>query len=176
MNTQENRRFFKMISVQNSHFGQKYNISDIDEIYPGRRFVSHGKRFEWCLRYNKSGVPRPGITLQTDIPMIHFCDNAIDLLMWYYVGMGLASPWQEIYFFEVKPLSPVHKQRCNDKNKLYQCGAWHVEIVKPMTMGDILRVADQEIQNNTEEIINRYPDKNMLKLIMHIQDNVIRKR
>lgn len=174
--TTENKRFFKMIAVQNSHFAHTYNISDINDIYPGQRFVSRGKRFEWCQSYSKSGAARPGVTLQTRAPMIHFCDNAIDLLMWYYIGMGITSPYQEIYFFEIKPLSPVHKQRCNDKNKLYQCGAWHIEITQPLTMGDILRLADQEIQNNIDEIINRYPDQNMLKLIVHIQDNVIRKR
>ena len=165
-----------MIAVQNSHFASMYNISEIEELYHGRRFVSRGKRFEWCQKYSKSGRASAGLTLQTDIPMIHFCDNAIDLLMWYYKGMSPVSPYQEIYFFEIKPLSPVHKQRCNDKNKLYQCGAWHIEIVQPLTMGDILRAADLEIQQNMEEIINRYPDQNMLKLIMHVQDNVIRKR
>lgn len=169
-------RFFKMITVHNSHFAQTYNILDIDEIYPGQRFVSRGRLFDWCKQYSKSGIPQPGITLQTEIPMIHFTDNAIDLLMWYYVGMGDITPWHEMYFFEIKPLSPIHKERCNDKNKLYQCGAWHIEIEQPLTMGDILRIADQEIQDNIDEIINRYPDKNMLKLITHVQDNVVRKR
>ena len=165
-----------MIPVQNSRFVRTYKIADINDVYPGQRFVSRGKLYEWCQKYSKSGAAQPGLALQTQVPMIHFCDNAIDLLMWYYVGIQDALPYQEIYFFEIKPLSPVHKQRCNDKNKLYQCGAWHIEITQPLTMGDILRLADQEIQNNIDEIINRYPDQNMLKLIVHVQDNVIRKR
>lgn len=174
--TTENKRFFKMIPVQNSRFVRTYNIADINDVYPGQRFVSRGKPYEWCQIYSKSGAAQPGLALQTQVPMIHFCDNAIDLLMWYYVGIQDALPYQEIYFFEIKPLSPVHKQRCNDKNKLYQCGAWHIEITQPLTMADILRLADQEIQNNIDEIINRYPDQNMLKLIVHVQDNVTRKR
>ena len=176
MNPQENKRFFKMIALHNSRFAKIFNISEVEEIYPGRCFTAKGKPYEWCQWYSKSGNAHPKVSLQTPVPMIHFADNAIDLLMWYYVGMRITSPYQVVYFFEIKPLSPVYKQRCNDENNLYQCGAQRIEIVQPLTMGDILRIADQEIQNNTSEIINRYPDKNMLKLIMYIQNNVIRKR
>ena len=176
MNPQENKRFFKMIALHNSRFAKVFNISEVEEIYPGRRFVAQGKPYEWCQWYSKSGKPSPKVSLQTHAPMIHFADNAIDLLMWYYVGMGVNSPYQEVYFFEINPLTQVHKQRCSDKNNLYQCGAQRIEIVQQMTLGDIFRAANQEIQNNTDEIINRYPDKNMLKLIMHVQNNIIRKR
>ncbi len=172
----ENTYFFKMITIQGSHFAKVYNISEIDDIYPGRRFVSRGKPFEWCQNYSDSGIPTPGITLQNPVPMIHFCDNAIDLLMWYRIGMKSISPWQEVYFFEILPLSPVHKQTCNDKNKLYQCGAWHIEIIRQITIGEIFRIASQEIKDNIDEIINRYPDQNMMKIILYIQENVIRKR
>lgn len=175
MKKTDNKRFFKMIFLQGSHFAKTYNISEIDDIYPGQRFVSRGKEFEWCQKYSKSGKPSPGITLQTVIPMLHFCDNAVDLLMWYLVGMKSMSPWQEIYFFEIEPLSPVHKQRCNDKNQFFQCGAQNIEIKKQLTMGDILRIADQEITENIDEIINRYPNQNMMKIILHIQNNVIQK-
>lgn len=174
--TVKSKRFFKLIAVQNSHFAETFGISEIEEINPGRRFIAKGKPYEWCQWYSKSGNAYPRVSLQSPMPLIHFSDNAIDLLMWYYKGMGVTSPYQEVYFFEIKPLSPVYKQRCNDKNELYQCGAQHIEVVQPLTMGDILRVADQEIQNNIDEIINRYPDQNMLKLIVHIQDNVMRKR
>ena len=176
MKPQENKRFFKMVALQNSRFVKDFDISEIDEIYPGRQFTAKGKPYEWCQWYSKSGNPNPKVSLQTNVPMIHFSDNTIDLLMWYYVGMRFSSPYQEVYFFEIKPMSQVHKQRCNDKNNLYQCGAQRIEIVQQVTMGDIFRIANQEIQNNTDEIINRYPDKNMLKLIMHVQNNIIRKR
>ena len=176
MKQQENKRFFKMVSVQNSRFMEEFYRSEIEDIYPGRQFTAKGKPYEWCQWYSKSGAAHPRVSLQSPMPVIHFSDNTIDMLMWYYVGMGLTSPYQEVYFFEINPLTQVYKQRCIDKNKLYQCGAQRIEIVQQMTMGDVFRVANQEIQNNTDEIINRYPDKNMLKLIMHIQNNIIPKR
>lgn len=175
MTDKNTKRFFKLIPVQHSRFATTYNIRDVDDIYPGRRFVSRGKLYDWCAIFDNSGYRQRGLSIHYAVPLIHFCDNAIDLLMWYYVSMKQSLPYSEVYFFEIKPLAPVHKERCIDKDGLYQCGAHTIEIVKQLSFGDILRIADQEIDKKRDKIIKRYPEQNMFKLIKYVQDNVYKK-
>lgn len=172
MTDKNTKRFFKLVPMQCSRFAKTYNIQDVDDIYPGRRFVSRGQLYDWCAIFDDSGYRQRGLGVHSAVPLIHFCDNTIDLLMWYYVSIKPCLPYSEVYFFEIKPLSPVHKQRCIDTDRLYQCGSHTIEIVKQLSFGDVLRIANQEIENECEQIIKRYPEQNMFKLIKYVQDNV----
>ena len=166
MKKNDNKRFFKMIFLQGSHFAKTYNISEIDNIYPGQRFVSHGKAIEWCQKYSKSGTPSPGITLQTAIPMIHFCDNAVDILMWYWEVFDFGL---DVHFVEIKPVGTVYKNRANDETALWQCGVNKFEFVRHTTIKEVAQDACREIDAKCSEIIARYPQYNMQQVIRRIK-------
>lgn len=168
-------RYFKLIPMNCSRFVETYNIGDVDDIWPGRRFVSRGQPYDWCAYYDESGRRFPRVSIHSMIPVIHFCDDVIDLLMWYLVSFKSSLPYNEVRFFEVKPLSKVYKQQCNDKAGLWQCGAHTIEIVQEMDFGDILRLANRNIDNRIPELINRYPEHNVLKLVQYIKNNVYEK-
>lgn len=168
-------RYFKLIPMKYSRFVKTYNIGDVEEIWPGRRFVSRGMPYDWCAIFDNSGYRNPGVTIQSVVPMIHFCDNVIDLLLWYFVSLKSCLPYTEVYFFEVKPLSKVYKQQCNDKDGLWQCGAHTIEIVQQLDFGDVLRLANQDIDNKIPTIIKQYPQHNILKLVHYIKNNVYEK-
>ncbi len=172
----KNRRFFKLIMMQKSYFADTYDIHSPYDINPGQCFFAKGKRFDWCQYIDDNGFSHPKVCVWNEQPQIHFCDNAIDLLMWYIVGLGEANWFNEVYFYEIIPMLPYCKQRCNDKNNLFQCGAPGIKIVRQLTIGDVFRIANKEIKKNIKEIINRYPNQNMMKLILCVQDNVIEHR
>mgnify|MGYP003307134257 CR=1 FL=1 len=174
--SQEKPRFFKLIMMQDSFFADTYNIDSPDDIYPGQCFFAKGKQFEWCTHTDSIGFCHPKVCLWNEWPLIHFCDNAIDLLMWYKIGLHDENWFREIYFYEITPSLPYYKERCKDKNRLFQCGARGIKIIRHLTMDDVLRIAKKEINNNIEEIINRYPDQNMMKLILYVQENAKNKR
>ena len=170
MNTNKKKHFFKMIITQGSRFADAYNIMHVEDILPDQVFRAQGKPFEWCVRFDASGQVCPGVPVFSQEPVIHFCDNAIDLLMWYYKGWD-GPVYNETYFFEVEPIGAIYKNQCNDKNHFWQCGANKIKIVRQVSFGELLRVASDEIKQNLDEIINRYPEHNMLKLILHVKNN-----
>lgn len=175
MKTKNKKRFFKLIIGRPSFFGVKYGIDGPEDIYPNQVFVAKGKHREWCVWEDKCGEFYPKVCLWNKNPLIHFCDNMVDMLMWYWVGLAEITPYREVYFYEVVPCAPYYKERCIDDNNLFQCGAKRIRIKKQLSTGDVMRIALSEINKNPDEIINRYPDLNMLKYMMRIRESVIQK-
>jgi len=101
-------------------------------------------------------------------PVFHFCDNAIDCLMWYWEFNGAFDCNGPTLFYEVKPNSSVYKSRCPDETQLYQCGANRITYVRRLTLPQIYFRAQLEVKRNRKEIITRYPNYEMGRLIAAI--------
>lgn len=175
MKRTKNKRFFKLVMMNYSYFTDTYNITSPEDLYPTRRFYARGRRFDWCSHTDADGFLAPDVCVWNAHPLIHFCDNAIDMLMWYWVGMDDYPSFSEVYFYEIVPSLPYYKERCNDKNQFFQCGARAIQVIRQLSTGDVMRIAAREIESDMDEIIHRYPDQNMMKYIMRIRENVIQK-
>lgn len=175
MKSKNKKRFFKLVMMQSSFFVGDYGIDCPEDIYPQQVFAAKGTPRKWCTWEDEHGFINPRVCLWNEKPLIHFCDNAIDMLMWYWVGMDDMPSYQEVYFYEIIPCVPYYKGRCIDNNDLFQCGATHIRIKKQLSTGDVMRIALSEIDKNPDEIINRYPNHNMLKIMMRIRESVIQK-
>ena len=176
MKSKNKTHFYKMILMQSSFFVRAYGIAEPEELCPGRVFRAHGRPMEWCLGTDNNGDTVPRVCMFNRQPLIHFCDNMIDMLMWYWVGMDDCPSYREVYFYEVIPSVPYYKKQCTDDNALYQCGARAIRIKRQLSTGDVMRIALKEINKNPDEIINRYPNHNMLKIMMRIRDDIANKR
>ena len=134
-----------------------FNIQDKKEYTPGRQFTA------------KHTGRNTGFGVRAPVPIFHFCDNAVDTLMWYWLVFDfLDFDAPTINFFEVKPLSDVYKNRAPDETCLWQCGTNKLEIVCQTSLAQVARDAMLEIQENKAEIIARYPHLNMERYIMKI--------
>jgi len=116
-------------------------------------------------------VASPGITpcgICAPEPVFHFCDNAIDCLMWYWEFEGAFDDNGSTLFYEIKPCSRVYKSRCPDETQLFQCGANRITYVRKLTLPQIYLHAQIEVKRNRKEIIARYPNYEMKRLIASI--------
>lgn len=127
-----------------------FDIKNFAEYTPGRQFVAQSGH-----SYERFGV-------RASKPVFHFCDNAIDTLMWYWQVfdfMDYDAP--TIHFFEIKPLAPVFKNQAPDETMLWQCGTNKLEIIRETSLQQVAKDACVEIEQNKSEIIARYPHYNM---------------
>ena len=138
-----------------------FKIKSMSEYFPGRQFVA------------KSDPDRPTLNrfgVIANEPVFHFCDNAVDTLMWYWeVFSFLDDQEPTINFFEIKPLSRFFKNRAPDETMLFQCGTNSFEIVKQTNIQCVAQDACKEIENNPQRIIDRYPNYDMRDFILQIK-------
>ena len=155
------KKYYKIISAPFSRFEQTYNVLP-DTNLSGQQFTAKS--------FDKDAI-EANVALNAPEFVLHFCDKAIDTLMWMDCCMnsGLFKTNAKVY--EIKPLSFVYKQQCNDKNALWQCGANKIEFVCQLDKIDLLRDAVAETDRDFSKIIMRYPNRNMLKMIMDIQNS-----
>lgn len=136
-----------------------FNITDFKEYTPGRQFVAKFKD-----TYERFGV-------LASVPVFHFCDNALDILMWYWEVMDFFEDTEKtIHFFEIKPHGKVYKNRVPDETRLWQCGCNKIEIVKETTLAQVAQDACKEIAQNPTEIIARYPHYDMIAYCAKIKN------
>ncbi len=136
---------------------QGFGIKDISEYAPGRQFTAIETG-----QFKEVGT-------QAEEPVFHYCDNAVDTLMWYWEMFDFVDcGGQKLYFFEIKPLSQKYKSRTPVDPKLWQCGANKIEILKQTTLKQVAMDACKEIEQNRDEIIKRYPNHDMNKYIERI--------
>ena len=129
-----------------------FNIKDMSEYAPGRQFVAKNK-----FNHSRFGVDAP-------VPVFHFCDNAIDTLLWYWeVFDFMDEEYPVVNFFEIKPLAKVYKNRSPDELMLYQCGTNKIEIVRHTSLTEVATDAMREIENGFINIILKYPHFDMLE-------------
>jgi len=91
--------------------------------------------------------------IRATAPMIHFCDNAFDTMLWHSYAFADSSP-----IYEIKPLGQVIKQQCDDDCRLYQCGSHKIEIVHQIDKHEMFERAVSEFLQNPKAKIAMYPN------------------
>lgn len=140
------KKYYKVIFIgsmrQGSLFAQTFGVRGLVDLPDGRRFYA-----QTTTAYDMDRK----CEIASPVPLIHFCDNALDALLWRDIVFE-----QERYVFEVRPIGDVVKSVCNDKNGLYQCGAPGIELVKVIKEGELEQLAQREIADNPDAAIARY--------------------
>lgn len=132
-----------------------FGITKWAEYTPGRRFVA-----------KQVGTNFDAFAVRAPEPIFHFCDNAVDILMWYWEVFDFGL---DVHFVEIKPVGTVYKNRANDETALWQCGVNKFEFVRHTTIKEVAQDACREIDAKRSEIISRYPQYNMQQVIRRIK-------
>ena len=99
-----------------------------------------------------------------DKPVIHFCDNAFDTMLWHRVLTGTIRP-KKHQIYQIKPLTPIIKERCSDDLGFYQCGANKIEFLGKVDVNDMFDLAVADFRENHNEKMKAYPNFQMTKII-----------
>lgn len=132
-----------------------FGITKWAEYTPGRCFVA-----------KQVGTNFDAFAVRAPEPIFHFCDNAVDILMWYWEVFDFGL---DVHFVEIKPVGTVYKNRANDETALWQCGVNKFEFVRHTTIKEVAQDACREIDAKCSEIIARYPQYNMQQVIRRIK-------
>lgn len=116
------KKYYKVVSGV-CLFKTLYKITDITNIPSGTRFVA--KFFPHAS---------PDFIAQNKKPVLLFSDSAFDAMLWYSVFNNIrwdlvaVENWQDTTIYEIKPITPVFKERCRlDENGLFQCATNTIE-------------------------------------------------
>ena len=157
-------KYYKLISLWPAGFGGRCKVSDWDELLPGHLFTCPGRDYKWCI----SEDLEPGVGILSEIPVFHFCDNALDTVLWHKY-LSTRTPEFFTAPYEIRPRTKVYKERSRDDVGLYQCGSYAIEIVRPITMGKLERRAIAEFESDPSAAIFRYPNINILYHILEMK-------
>lgn len=152
--------YYKIIT-QRSYFRKIYETDDSLHVPYGAKVIASPY---FIQDYAQKGIKDGHFYIQSDIPMIHFCDNAFDTMLWYSALTHKIELVQPI-IYKIKPLTSVIKQRCADDAQLYQCGANAVEFLSPVSTDDMYELALSEFHKNHSAKIDMYPNLKMSKII-----------
>lgn len=141
-------KYYKIIT-ERSRFAHEYNIADVQHIPSGSQFVAkETEHDEYSL--SLSGA------------FLHFADNEFDTMLWHdMIGwdegeQGVLAQKGQIY--EIKPLGPVIKERCEDYIRTFQCGAEAIEIVGPVNKAELFRAAIRAFEQDPMAKRRMYPE------------------
>ncbi len=136
--------FYKIIYIgdaQNtSFFVDQFHIRGLSDLWTGRCFEATNI----CMSGSQECM------IQAPYPVIHFCDNALDALLW----RGLFGHVR--YVFEIEPIGQVFREKCNDQNGLYQCGARGIKLQKLITEDGLIKLAQAHVYKDPKASIDRY--------------------
>ena len=124
-----------------SFFADAFHINGLSDLWVGRHFCA-------APEYTQT---LPDFAIHAPYPVLHFSDNALDALFWRQLFGHVR------YVFEIKPIGQIYRECCRDSNGLYQCGAREIELVKLITEDGLIDLARDEISENTDDAISRYP-------------------
>ena len=97
-------------------------------------------------------------------PVIHFCDNAFDTMLWHSVLIGtIYQKKHQIYI--VKPLTPIIKERCQDDMGFYQCGANTIKFLGKVDVNNMFDLAVADFRENHKKKTEEYPNLQMTKIL-----------
>ncbi|MBO5705172.1 MAG: hypothetical protein J6R99_04100 [Alphaproteobacteria bacterium] len=153
-------KYYKIIT-EHSQFAYVYNIKNVLDIPSGTRFVA-----------KENEGPGGGLNMQG--AFLHFTDNEFDTMLWHDIlgwdddadNNGTFNVFaQKGQIYEIKPLGPVAKERCDDYIRTFQCGAKAIEIVKPIDKAELFKAAIKSFEQDPMGKMRTYPDLNMKETI-----------
>ncbi len=146
--------YYKIVSDA-TVFTYAYNINPYCQIPSGSVFTAQQPQIQ-----NEKNV----YCIKKPIPVLHFCDNAFDTMLWYCYNMG-GFDESALTFYEIQPLTPVVKEKCCDDGGLYQCGANQIKIIRPIEKYEMFKRALNEFRQNPKAKTELYPNLQMQKII-----------
>lgn len=99
--------------------------------------------------------------IQSDIPVIHFSDNVFDTMLWQAI-----FDTQSDTIYEIEPLTPVIKERCEDLTGLYQCGTTKIKIIRKVSTARMFNRAIYEYLTHILEKRKMYSNLAFSKIII----------
>lgn len=152
------QKYYKIIT-EKSWFKKIYDFKDVSDIPYGTMVEAQepfsndpqytiGKRKHWYIKQ----------------PVIHFCDNAFDTMLWQPVLVGTLVP-KKYQIYEIKPITPIVKEKCADEYGIYQCGAKKVEILGKMNDIDMYDLAVAEFHKDRSTKIDSYLNLNLPDIV-----------
>lgn len=155
--------YYKIIT-RYSYFSKIYPVDDSLYIPCGTKVIASSPFVD---DYKAKGIENGHYYIESEKPMIHFCDNAFDTVLWYSALSNIisATMLMTAAFYEIKPLTEIIKQRCNDDVKLYQCGANMIEFLSQVPMDTLYERALAEFHKNHQAKIDMYPNLDVSKII-----------
>jgi hypothetical protein len=122
---------------ENYPFAYTFNIKNCASILPGTQFKARQPMYG-------------GYYISGDlVPFIHFTDNAFDTMLWFSLFSLNTDQQYSHTIYEIKPLTRMTKQKCNDELGFYQCGAWIVEFGRIISKQEMFRRALAEFYQST---------------------------
>jgi len=159
MQSMENEQTYYKIITENAWFKRIYKLGDDLYIPFGTRVVaSEPFANDDCYKNGKNGH------WYINKPVIHFCDNAFDTMLWHQILTGTIHPKKHL-IYQIKPLTPVIKERCSDNLGFYQCGANMIEFLCNIDVNEMFDLAVSDFRKNHNERIKAYPNFQMTKII-----------
>ena len=157
------QKHYKIIT-RYSYFSKIYPVDDSLYIPFGTKVIASSP---FINDYESKGIINGHYYIESEQPVIHFCDNAFDTMLWHSALSNLISTTllMTSAIYEIKPLAKVIKQRCNDNIKLYQCGANKIEFLSQVSIDTMYERALAEFHQNHQAKIDMYPNLQMSKII-----------
>jgi hypothetical protein len=157
------QKHYKIIT-RYSYFSKIYTVDDSLYIPFGTKVIASSPFVD---DYETRGIENGHYYIEAEEPVIHFCDNAFDTMLWHNTLSNLISKTllMESAIYEIKPLTKVIKQRCNDDVQLYQCGANMIEFLARVPADTMYERALSEFHQNHHAKIDMYPNLQMSKII-----------
>lgn len=82
----------------------------------------------------------------------HFAQGAFDTMLWHTLLCRHNTVETTIY--QIQPLGVVEKQRCQDSNGIYQCGAHKIKILEKQNIHDMYELAIKEYYTDSDRYKN----------------------
>lgn len=156
------KKYYKIVS-QNTYLRRIYDLQSSFYIPNGTKITATAP---FADVYNSDNSKNGQFYINK--PVMHFCDNAFDTMLWYNVFYRMAINKHHgiaPVVYEIKPITNVIKERCCDKNQIYQCGAHIIEFKAPVVVDNMLRRAVLEFLKEPEKKFEMYPNLEIGKII-----------
>lgn len=157
--------YYKIIT-EYSYFRTVYS-GDVAHIPAGTRVKAR------CVSFDTIAGKR-NKNLNIKLPVLHFCDSAFDTMLWHD-GFFYMGDIVKAQIYEIKPLTPVFKERCSDELNIYQCGANAIEFTNKVSATDMYRRALKEFRENQQVKLDMYPNFQIDKIIADWMNNEVSK-
>lgn len=144
------------ILTENSYFRKIYDTDNLARIPFGTKVIASAP-------FQEDYTGKINGHWYIDKPVIHFCDNAFDTMLWHGVLCG--APANRSWIYEIKPLTAVFKEKCKDDIGLYQCGANIIEFHSLIPLDTMFDRAIEEFHQDHHAKIDMYPFLKISKII-----------
>lgn len=149
--------YYKVVS-QSTYLKRIYDADDVFNIPTGTKITASAPFLEFYDKDRKNG------RFYIDRPVVHFCDNAFDTMLWYniFYKISIAKHHDTMpVVYKIIPISDVIKERCHDNHQFYQCGAHIIEFKEKVALDTMFKLALVEFLDNPEEKTSMYPKLDM---------------